>query len=131
MLAEIQASSDRIRQMSNNEAQASHTVKLPPDHPSYRETVAVPIMQAVDSMPPPYRQAIHEFGYIDVYRAFRRGWQVTRIRDVAAQHGGRFVLPEGGAPSWVREMKRAAADWDRSRPAVASGVRPPASLLGD
>lgn len=62
------------------------------DDPLYRDRVAVPVMTAVDGMPKEYRELVHEFGYVDVYRAWRRGMQPSIIRQRAAANGGRFEL---------------------------------------
>jgi hypothetical protein len=45
----------------------------------YRKEVAMRIMTVVDSMPKPYRALVHEYGYVDVYRAWSRGWTPDRI----------------------------------------------------
>jgi hypothetical protein len=66
--------------------------KLPADDPNYRERVAVPIMQAVDAMPMEWRTLVHEYGYVDVYRAWKRGWSVELVRRSAEANGGAFVL---------------------------------------
>lgn len=58
--------------------------------PEYAERVAQPTMDAVDGMPAAYRALVNEFGYIDVYRAWRRGWSPERIR--AASKDGAFHL---------------------------------------
>ncbi len=70
---------------------ASHTAKVEPGHPDYADRVSKPMMTAVDAMPREFRELVHEFGYVDVYRAWRRGWTVSQIRDVAV--GGRFDFP--------------------------------------
>lgn len=66
--------------------------KVAADHPDYAEKVAKPVMDAVDSMPKAYRDACHEYGYADVFRAWRRGITPARIRQMAEANGGRFVL---------------------------------------
>lgn len=71
---------------------AGFRAKLPADDPLYRERVAVPTMEAIDAMPRAYRLLVHEFGYVDVYRAWRRGWPVERILDRARLNGGIFVM---------------------------------------
>ncbi len=63
-----------------------------PGSDEYKRKVAEPTMQAIDAMPVGYRQCVYEFGYIDVYRAWRRGWTVERIRRKAESAGGRFEL---------------------------------------
>lgn len=76
----------------HNQNTATHTVKLAPDDPRYREVVAVPIMEAVDAMPAPIKRALWDLGYVEVYRAWRRGWSAERIRAAAARNGGRLVV---------------------------------------
>ena len=66
--------------------------KVTADDPTYRERVAIPTMRAIDAMPARFRLCVHEFGYVDVYRAWKRGWTPQRIRESAAANGGRFVL---------------------------------------
>lgn len=69
-----------------------YTPKADADDPAYKRRVAEPVMQAVDSLPPSYRALVHEFGYVDVYRAWRRGWSVEQIR-ASASETGIFTLP--------------------------------------
>ena len=71
---------------------ATHYAKVPGDDPRYKECVAEPVMAAVDQMPKDYRTVLHEHGYVDVYRAWKRGWSPDRIAAAAARNGGRFVL---------------------------------------
>lgn len=54
----------------------------------YIERVASPVMQAIDAMPKAYRECVNEFGYVDVYRAWKRGWTPAMIRQRAS--GGAF-----------------------------------------
>ena len=61
-----------------------------PDSPEYRDRVAVPTMQALDGMPSEYRSLVNEYGYVDVYRAWRKGWSPDRIR--ASSKDGAFHL---------------------------------------
>lgn len=65
--------------------------KAEPGDPDYPDRVAKPVMSAVDGMPAEFRACVHEYGYVDVFRAWRRGWTVDQIR--AAARDGRFVLP--------------------------------------
>ena len=58
--------------------------------PEYTERVAAPVMHAIDTMPKAYRDLVNEFGYVDVYRAWKRGWTVEMIRRAAV--GGVFVF---------------------------------------
>ena len=74
---------------SNND---NYWAKVSPDQSLYKETVAEPVMSAVDAMPPEYRQLVHEFGYVNIYLAWRRAWSVKEIRERAKALGGRFSL---------------------------------------
>lgn len=67
---------------------AQYRAKAEPGSNDYVEKVARPIMDAVDDMPKEYRECVHDFGYVDVYRAWKRGWSVERIRE--AGKSGRF-----------------------------------------
>jgi hypothetical protein len=58
--------------------------------PEYTERVAGPVMNAVDTMPRAYRELVNEFGYVDVYRAWRRGLTPQAIKDRA--FNGTFQL---------------------------------------
>jgi hypothetical protein len=66
-----------------NSNTANATAKVDPDSPEYRERVALPVMAAVDAMPFEYRLLVNEFGYVDVYRAWRKGWTPAEIRGEA------------------------------------------------
>ena len=48
--------------------------------PEYTERVAGPVMQAIDTMPREYRALVNEYGYVDVYRAWRKGMTPTAIK---------------------------------------------------
>lgn len=85
----------QLREMRNDSQTgltAGFRPKLAADDPLYRERVAVPTMEAIDAMPQAYRLLVHEFGYVDVYRAWRRGWSVKYIRMLADDAGGVFVM---------------------------------------
>jgi hypothetical protein len=69
----------------------SHTARAEPGSPEYKAKVAEPTMNAVDAMPSDFRELVHQFGYVDVYRAWRRGWTPERIRACAIN--GFFRLP--------------------------------------
>ncbi len=56
----------------------------------YTQRVAAPVMNAVDTMPRAYRELVNEYGYVDVYRAWRKGMTPQAIRDRAAD--GTFHL---------------------------------------
>jgi hypothetical protein len=60
--------------------------------PQYAERVAMPVMSAIDRMPAAFRALVNEFGYVDVYRAWRADWQPAQIRPAAERNGGLFVL---------------------------------------
>lgn len=49
----------------------------------YTERVAAPVMNAVDAMPKAYRELVNEYGYVDVYRAWRKGLTASTIRQRA------------------------------------------------
>ncbi len=51
--------------------------------PEYTERVAAPVMRAIDTMPKVYRELVNEFGYVDVYRAWRKGLSPNAIRSRA------------------------------------------------
>lgn len=68
------------------------TPRAAADDPTYKQRVAEPVMNAVDAMPKAYRELVHEFGYIDVYRAWRKGVSPDFIRSMATQNGGVFSL---------------------------------------
>ena len=68
----------------------THKAKAEPGDADYPARVAKPVMDAVDGMPKDFRALVHEFGYVDVYRAWRRGWTVDMIRRAA--QGGIFVF---------------------------------------
>lgn len=77
--------------MIKNDTQVSiFKPKAEPGTPEYKTNVAEPTMSAIDAMPRVYRDLVHEFGYIDVYRAWKRGWSVEKIRQRA--RGGVFAL---------------------------------------
>lgn len=50
--------------------------------PEYTERVAQPVMGAVDTMPCAYRQLVNEYGYVDVFRAWRKGYSPEKIRSL-------------------------------------------------
>jgi hypothetical protein len=56
----------------------THRAKAEPGSADYPAQVACPMMAAIDAMPKPFRECVHEFGYVDVYRAWRRGWSRRR-----------------------------------------------------
>jgi hypothetical protein len=59
----------------------------------YAKRAAMPIMDAIDRMPPAWRALVNAYGYVDVYRACRRtDWQPQQVRHAAERNGGLFVL---------------------------------------
>lgn len=54
-----------------------------PGTPEYKAAVAEPTMGAIDQMPRHFRELVYRFGYIDVYRAWRAGWNVDKILEHA------------------------------------------------
>jgi hypothetical protein len=58
----------------------------------FKPKVAEPVMKAIDAMPAQWRLLVHEFDYIDVYRAWRQGKSPQFVRARAEANGGRFVL---------------------------------------
>lgn len=83
---------NKIANLSNDTSTAAFTQKVPSDHPDYKARVAEPTMAAIDDMPKPYRELVHDYGYVDVFRAWRRGRRPEMIRAQAEHNGGRFVL---------------------------------------
>ena len=65
----------------NNSATAGFAPKADLDTPEYAERVARPSMAAIDAMPQAYRELVNEYGYIDVYRAWKRGYSPQTIRE--------------------------------------------------
>lgn len=87
------AAEDAIRHDAGREDDSRHhTAKVSPDHPDYADKVAKPVMEAVDGMAPEWRELIGMYGYVDVYRAWRRGMSAAKVRQMAEANGGRFVL---------------------------------------
>ena len=54
-----------------------------PGSDDYKRKVADVTMRAIDAMPAAYRRLVHEFGYVDIYRAWKRGWSPEKIRSRA------------------------------------------------
>lgn len=52
---------------------SGYVAKAAADAADYKRKVAEPIMGAVDQMPADYRACVYAYGYVDVYRAWRRG----------------------------------------------------------
>jgi hypothetical protein len=92
-LATVEVSPRAPYIVRNNSAIPGFHQRGSADSEAYREGTAVPTMQAIDALPKPIVAVINECGYIDTFRAWRRGWPAERIRAVARAHGGLFVLP--------------------------------------
>jgi hypothetical protein len=71
---------------------SGYTAKVEPGHPDYPERVAIPVMNAVDALSKEWRMAIKSYGYVDCYRAMRRGMSVAEVERRAEANGGFFVL---------------------------------------
>ena len=56
----------------------------------YTERVAGPVVGAIDHMPRAYRELVNEYGYVDVYRAWKRGWTPEMI--ISRATAGTFHL---------------------------------------
>lgn len=64
----------------SNSNTATQTAKADPASREYREKVAVPTMEAVDRMPAEYRALVNEFGYVEIYQAWRARMKPEAIR---------------------------------------------------
>jgi hypothetical protein len=78
--------------LKSNSATPAYGAKAEPDTAIYKSRVAEVTMQTVDAMPAPYRSLVQDFGYIDVYRAWRKGFPPHMIKAAADRTGGFFVL---------------------------------------
>lgn len=67
-----------------NSATSKKVAKAEPGSPEYKPMVAEPVMRAVDGMPKPFRECVHDIGYIPVYHAWRKGLSPMEIRRLAA-----------------------------------------------
>lgn len=81
-----------MRALNNSEIAGFNANAAELASPEYCGRVARPVMDAVDSMPKVYRELVNEFGYVDVYRAWRKRMSPDAIRANAAAHGGKFEL---------------------------------------
>lgn len=68
------------------------SAKLSADDPRYKSVVAIPVMEAVDQMPREWRELVYEYGYVDVYRAWRCRWSAERVIAKAEANHGLFEL---------------------------------------
>lgn len=80
-----------IRQSDHANAGRTHVAKAQPGSPEYKAKTAEPTMGAIDSMPENFRRLVHEFDYIDIYRAWKRGWSEAKIRAHVANNT--FTFP--------------------------------------
>jgi hypothetical protein len=70
-----------MRALNNSEVPGFTAKRAELGSEAYSERVASPVMDAVDHMPKAYRELVNEFGYVDVYRAWKRGLTPAMIRD--------------------------------------------------
>lgn len=66
--------------------------KAQPGSDEFKTNVAEPVMQAVDKMPAIWRQLVHEYGYVHVYRAMLFKMDPQHVRAMAEENGGVFEL---------------------------------------
>lgn len=76
----------------SDSTQGNFLARAEPDTDEYKHAVAEPTMRAVDAMPPLWRAAVGQYGYVDVYRAWSRGWMLDDVCERAEANGGVFVL---------------------------------------
>lgn len=79
-----------MRALNNSEVPGFTAKRAEIASEEYTERVASAVMTAVDAMPRAYRELVNEFGYVDVFRAWRKGWSPTMIREKASN--GTFHL---------------------------------------
>lgn len=68
-----------MRCLSNSEIPGFTAKEAEIASPEYIQRVARPVMDAIDRMPRAYREVVNEFGYVDVYRAWKRGISPSEI----------------------------------------------------
>ena len=66
--------------------------KAEPGSDAFKAKVAEPVMNAVDKMPPIWRQLVHKYGYVHVYRAMMFKMDPRQVRAMAEENGGVFEL---------------------------------------
>lgn len=76
---------------ANNSATRNFRPKVAADDPRYKAMVAQPTMDAIDALPPDIRECVHEFGYISVYLAWKKGMSASAIRGSVAAGTFQFV----------------------------------------
>lgn len=70
--------------IARNNTQVGNFVPKPfADSEDYKAKIATVTMEAIDAMPRRYRDLVNQFGYVDVYRAWKRGWSPEYIRQRA------------------------------------------------
>lgn len=79
-----------MRALNNSEVPGFTAKRADLASPEYSERVASPVMEAIDKMPKAYREMVNEFGYIDVYRAWKRGLTPSQIKQCSVN--GTFQL---------------------------------------
>lgn len=79
-----------MRALNNSEVPGFTAKRAELASEEYSQRVAAPVMDAVDHMPLAYRNLVNEFGYVDVYRAWKRGLTPNQIRQHA--RNGAFCL---------------------------------------
>lgn len=77
--------------LRSNSAIPGFEAKAEPHSPTYKRVAEI-TMQAIEAMPPEFQALVQEFGYVDVYRAWRRRWTPEQIRDAARHNDGFFKL---------------------------------------
>lgn len=88
---------NEVMNRRTNTIATGYIQKMPADHPEYKAKVAEPTMQAIDGLPEEYRRLIHDYDYVDIYRAYLHKWPVELVKRAAAMNGGRFVYQTNGA----------------------------------
>lgn len=78
--------------LRNNSQTADFTPRGSLGSEEYKRRTAEPTMEAILGMPEAYRNLVDEFGYIDIYRAWRRGMHPDMIRARAKANNGVFTL---------------------------------------
>lgn len=89
---EAERQTEALRRHRNDTEGSAYSAKVEPGHPDYKVKVAEPTMEAVDGLPAEWRAILREHGYVDVFRAFKRRWPPSRVKEQAERNGGLFVL---------------------------------------
>lgn len=79
-----------MRCLNNSEVPGYTAKRADVASPEYTERVASRVMDAIDRMPKAYRELVNEYGYVDVYRAWKRGITPAQIKQRAVN--GSFHL---------------------------------------